>query len=445
MLNRNENKQMKIFFGTLDELMPKEHFLRDLDNIVDFNFIYDRVESLYSNIGRPSIDPVMLIKMLLLGYLYGIESERKLEQEVRVNIAYRWFLRIELDESVPDHSTISQLRRRKFSGTTVFQDIFDEIVRKCIAAGLVAGKLLLTDSTHIKANARSDLREVINVSDTPSEYMKKLDKEAYETGLIKEPVVYSKKAKKVIKSTTDPESGLLNRPGKPNVFCYLNHQTCDSKNGIITDVYVTPGNTNDCIPHTERIEYQIDKFRLNTEAICADGGYDNCEIYNAMFKKGIKTFIPRRAKPVSNANYEDNFSGDMFVFNAHKNVYICPNGKELKYSTFNKKDRSKRYRAKTSDCQNCPFKKQCIGKSNNSRFIERNMHEEARREQAKNVNTVEYFSAMRLRQIWCEGNFSHQKEQHNLRRTLKRGIEKVTEQCLLSACALNLKRLVRAM
>lgn len=89
MLNRNENKQMKIFFGTLDELMPKEHFLRDLDNIVDFNFIYNKVETLYSNTGRPSIDPVMLIKMLLLGYLYGIESERKLEQEVRVNIAYR--------------------------------------------------------------------------------------------------------------------------------------------------------------------------------------------------------------------------------------------------------------------------------------------------------------------------------------------------------------------
>ena len=179
MLNRNENKQMKIFFGTLDELMPKEHFFRDLDNIVDFNFIYNKVETLYANTGRPSIDPVMLIKMLLLGYFYGIESERKLEQEVRVNIAYRWFLGIELDESVPDHSTISQLRCRKFSGTTVFQYIFDEIVRKCLAAGIVTGKLLLTDYTHIKANAKSNLREVIEVPDTPSEYMQKLDREAY--------------------------------------------------------------------------------------------------------------------------------------------------------------------------------------------------------------------------------------------------------------------------
>ena len=445
MLSRKENKQTKMFFGTLEELMPKEHFLRDLDNTVDFNFIYEKVELLYSNTGRPSVDPVVLVKMLLLGYLYGIESERKLEQEIRVNIAYRWFLGIELDEPVPDHSTISQLRRRKFNGTTVFRDIFDEIVYKCIEAGLVTGKLLLTDSTHIKANAKNNLREIIEVPDTPTEYMQKLDREAYENGLVKEPITYPKKTKNVTKSITDPESGLLNRPGKPNIFCYLNHQTCDSENGIITDVFVTSGNTNDCVPHSKRLEYQIDKFGFETEAVCADGGYDNCEVYEAMFKRGIKTFIPRRTKPVSKANYEEDFNSNKFIYNEEKNVYICPAGKELKYSTFSKKNRTKRYCAKTSDCRECPFKNQCLGKSKNSRFIERNMHEEARREQVKNVNTPEYFSAMRLRQIWCEGNFSHQKERHNLRRTLKRGIEKVTEQCLLSACALNLKRLVKAM
>lgn len=167
MLNRNENRQTKMCVVTLEDLMPQEHFLRDLDKCIDFSFVYGKVEALYSNTGRPSVDPVLLVKMLLIGYLYGIESKRKLEQEIRVNIAYRWFLGIELDEPVPDHSTISQLRRRKFSGTTVFQDIFDEIVRKCIEAGLVTGKLLLTDSTHIRACARNDLREVIQVTDTP--------------------------------------------------------------------------------------------------------------------------------------------------------------------------------------------------------------------------------------------------------------------------------------
>ena len=233
MLKRAESKQMKMSFVTLEELMPQEHFLRDLDRLVDFDFIYDKVVDLYSNTGRPAIDPVVMIKMMLIGYIYGIDSERKLEQEITVNIAYRWFLGIDFDERVPDHSTISQLRRRKFDGTTIFRDVFDEIVRKCFEAGLIDGKLLLTDSTHIRANARNDLREVIEVPDTPSEYIQKLDREAYELGLIKEPVEYdTTKTKEITKSVTDPECGLMKRPGKPTGFHYLNHQTCDSKHGL---------------------------------------------------------------------------------------------------------------------------------------------------------------------------------------------------------------------
>ena len=119
MLKRAESKQMKMSFVTLEELMPQEHFLRDLDRLVDFDFIYDKVADLYSNTGRPAIDPVVMIKMMLIGYIYGIDSERKLEQEITVNIAYRWFLGIDFDERVPDHSTSSQLRRRKFDGTTI--------------------------------------------------------------------------------------------------------------------------------------------------------------------------------------------------------------------------------------------------------------------------------------------------------------------------------------
>lgn len=446
MLKRYENRRTKIFCSTLEELMPKNHFLRDLDRLVDFTFIYDKIENLYSNTGRPSIDPVIIVKMLLLGYLYGIDSERKLEQEIHLNIAYRWFLGIGLDTSVPDHSTISQLRRRKFKNTDIFQELFDEIVRKCIDVGLVDGKLLLTDATHIRANARNDLRKTIEVPDEPSEYMKSLDKEAYETGLIKEPIKYEQtQTKQVIKSITDPESGLLKRPGKPIAFCYLSHQTCDSQHGIITDVFVTSGNVKDSIPHRERIEYQINKFNFKTKAICADGGYDSCEIYHHMFQQNIKTYIPRRKKPQVNPNYEANFDCDKFIYNKEKNIYICPANKELSYSCFNKKSRVKRYTAKKSDCQTCHFKTNCIGKSKNERRIERHLHEESRQEQVKNIITPEYFIAMRLRKIWCEGNFSHQKERHNLKRTRKRGIEKVTEQCLLSACALNLKRLVKAM
>ena len=444
MLKRDGDKQLKMTFLTLEELMPGKHFLRDLERCVDFSFIYDIVEPLYARVGRPSIDPVLLVKMLLLGYLYGIPSERKLEQEVRVNIAFRWFLGIDFDEPVPDHSTISQLRRRKFGGTTLFQDIFDEVVRKCMAAGLVSGKLLLTDSTHILANAAKEKREIIEVPDTPSEYVKKLDREALEAGLLEEPVTYSEKTKTVTKSTTDPESGLMNRPGKPNAFCYLDHQTSDAESGIITDVFVTPGNVNDCTPHTSRLETQIDKFGFETEAVCADAGYDNSEVYDAMLKRGIRTYIPKKRKPNNTPSYTEGFEPEAFTYDPEADVYLCPQGKILAYSCYNKNGHKKRYLAAKKDCSNCPCRQQCVGSSKNSRMVERMLHEEARQEQAKNRNAPEYFAALRLRKIWCEGNFSHQKAEHNLRRTYKRGIERVTEQCLLSACAMNLIRLVKA-
>lgn len=140
MLRIEEEKQLKMFCGSIEDLMPKEHFLRDLEKYVNFGFVYDKVKDLYSNKGRPSIDPVTIIKMLLIGYLYGINSERKLEQEIKINIAYRWFLGLELEDAVPDHSTISQLRRRKFKDTTIFQEIFDEVGRKCMEVALLAAK-----------------------------------------------------------------------------------------------------------------------------------------------------------------------------------------------------------------------------------------------------------------------------------------------------------------
>ena len=445
MLKRAESKQMKMSFVTLEELMPQEHFLRDLDRLVDFDFIYDKVAKLYSNTGRPAIDPVVMIKMLLIGYIYGIDSERKLEQEITVNIAYRWFLGIDFDERVPDHSTISQLRRRKFDGTTIFRDVFDEIVRKCIETGLVSGKLLMTDSTHIRANANHEMREIIEVPDTPTEYMQKLDREAYELGLIKEPIEYdTSKTKSVTKSSTDPECGMMKRPGKPVGFHYLDHQTCDAENGIITDVYVTAGNEHDSTPHTQRLEYQIDKFEMKTEAICADASYDSGEVHNAMLNRNIKTFIPERTRS-GTPNYEPAFDPKVFTYDEERDIYVCPAGKVLRYSGYRKKDRRKRYTAKKADCLSCPYREQCNGHTKNPRMIDRTLHEKARSIQRQNIGTPEYRAAMRLRKIWCEGNFSHQKANHNLTRTRKRGIERVTEQCLLSACALNLKRLVKCL
>ena len=142
MMNRRDGVQQKMLCVTLESLMPEQHFLRDLDRLVDFDFVYEEAAAMYSHTGRPSIDPVVIVKMMLLGYLYGIDSERRLEREVQVNLAFRWFLGIDLDEPAPDHSTFSQLRRRKFNSTNLFEEIFDEVVRICMGRGLITGKLL---------------------------------------------------------------------------------------------------------------------------------------------------------------------------------------------------------------------------------------------------------------------------------------------------------------
>jgi len=203
-------------------------------------------------------------------------------------------------------------------------------------------------------------------------------------GLIKEAVKYDlSTAKEVIKSTTDPECGVLKRPGEPKGFYYFSHQTCDAENGIITDVSVTPANANDCTVHTAQLENQIDKFGFKTESICADAAYDNSEVYDTMLKRGIKTYISKKSKPNQKANYTDKFSPEKFTFDSDKNLYICPTKKELRYSCYNKNKHLKRYQAQKRDCFNCPFKQQCIGKSANLRYIERNMHEEARQIQVK--------------------------------------------------------------
>lgn len=177
MMDRDRDNQGTYMYVNLDEYEPSDHVLRTIRDNIDFSFIYDKLESFYSDKGRRSVDPVKLIKMLLIGYIFGIPSERQIEEQVKLNLAYRWFLNLDLADRVPDHSTISQNRRRRFKESNIIQELFDEIVRLCISEGLVTGEVVVTDLTHIKASASNQRKEVIKVKCTPSEYILELDKE----------------------------------------------------------------------------------------------------------------------------------------------------------------------------------------------------------------------------------------------------------------------------
>jgi IS5 family transposase len=305
---------------------------------------------------------------------------------------------------------------------------------------MVNGKKLLTDSTHIKADVANHKRETITVTQELSEYMQKLDEAALADGLIKEVSKPKETPRNVTKSTTDPDSGILKRPGKPGGFHYLNHQTVDGDSGIITDVHVTAANTTDHQHHAERIKHQLEKFGFSTEAVGGDSGYDEPEMHAEMLKLGIKAYITRKARGTKK---EDTYSRSDFTYIKEQDAYICPYGRTLKFSTFKKGQGTKRYSSKVADCRNCPLKDKCISGSGKVKHIEHSYHYLEYEEQHLNDTTSMFLEVQRLRNIWCEGTFSHQKARHCLSKAKMRGIVQTKGQCLLSACAVNIKRLIK--
>lgn len=456
MMTRAENKQIKFHMVTIEDLVPQEHFLRKLDQLVDFSFIYKEVEADYcGNNGRPSIDPVVLVKYLLIGFLFGIESERRIEQEIQVNMAYRWFLRLDLDERVPDHSTISQNRRRRFNGKNVFRRLFEQVLLQCMEKGLVEGNTILTDSTHIKANASFKKNIRVMAEKEAAGYMERLDfYEAQERSRLEASGAIKTQRKgrgkkermKVEKTvnTTDPEAGMMRRPGKPEGMHYLSHQSVDAAHGIVVDVAVTPGNANDSEPYLERIEYMRSHLGLPIKTAGADSAYGTSLICQAMEDMGIQLYTPGTTGGV---NYKVEFTREDFRYDKQADCFICPAGKKL---TLRSPEREyfnicRTYRADRKDCRSCPMLSRCVSDSHRSRSVRVNIFEEAVKRCREREGTPAHHYILNLRQIWCEGSFAAQKARHNLRSLYRRGLEAAEDHYLLSAMALNLKRTVKCL
>ena len=280
MLKPSKSRQSKLELVYIENLVPEDHLLRKIDKYIDFSFINEICKPYYcADNGRPAIEPEIMFKMLFIGYLYGIRSETRLVEEVKVNLAYRWFLGYGIEDKIPDASVIWQNRVRRFNGTDIPRRIFNEILRQAIENKLVDGKVLYSDSTHLKANANKNKFEEEIVEKESQAYIKELNNSINEDRIAhgKKPLEFEeapvktekeenedyfdddenkkgggKGTKTIKKSTTDPESGFMHRDGKPKGFFYLDHRTVDSKHTIITDTYVTPGNVNDVKPYIER-------------------------------------------------------------------------------------------------------------------------------------------------------------------------------------------------
>jgi len=442
MIQKQDTVQLKQEFICIEDMVPKDHLLRKIDRHISFSFIYEKTKDLYSDIGRPGIDPAVLIKMMLIGYLFGIRSERRLEQEIKVNVAYRWFLGLGLSDSVPDHSTISQNRRRRFKGTDIFRQIFDEIVRQSIDSGLVSGKYLFTDSTHLKASANRNRREKVEVEQSPKDYLDELEmavnieREAHGKKPLPQGGDKPPEKKKINRSLTDSDSGYMCRDRKGEGFYYLNHVTTDSKHNIITDVHVTPGNVNDSVPYLERLDYQIEKFNLGVDGVGLDAGYSTAAICKGLDDRGIFGVIPY----IRSRRKGFKIQKRHFKYDSEEDVYICLEGQKLCYRTTNRSGSSE-YVSDPKICGSCKSLSECTKSKNKIRTVTRHVWQKYKDQIRKNILTSLGKYLRQKRRETVERSFADAKELHGLRYARYRGLENVTEQCLMTAAAMNIKKM----
>lgn len=447
MLRDKGHIQQEYEWVLIEDLVPQDHILRKIDKYIDFSFIRELTKDLYcENNGRPAIDPEILFKMLFIGYLFGIRSERQLIRDIEVNVAYRWFLGYTLKDKIPDDSTISQNRRRRFKDTDISQKIFDQIVLQAMDKGLVEGKILYTDSTHLKANANKNKFAIQKVQQSTKAYVEELEK-----AIDEDRIAHGKKplkkddddndgpeppTKNTRISTTDSDSGYMVKDNKPKGFFYLDHRTVDGKHNIITDVYVTGGNINDVDPYLDRLDEQIRKFDFKVKYVGLDAGYNTNVICKGLGERGIQGAIAYKLGPHEKGKY----TKTNFQYIKEWDVYTCPNGYFLKYKTTSRIG-YRDYISNKNNCDQCPKREICLTGKNEIRTLRRHVWEDYKDKVNLFTRSDRGKAIYKRRKETIERSFADSKELHGLRYCRMRGRQKVSEQCLLTATVQNMKKI----
>lgn len=440
MFNKIENIQSEIILYSLEDLVPQESIYRKIDKYIDFTFIYDKVKDLYcQNNGRNCVDPVVLFKLVFIQTIDGIKSMRKTCEKIKVDLEYRWFLGIPLGKSTPHYSTFSQNYIRRFQGTTIFEEIFTQIVEQAINLNLVSGETFFTDSTHKKANANKNKfhEEVQKVVKQRKEWLEKeinaeRKNQGYKEFKFKEEI----EEKKIKVSNTDSESGYYHRDNKEKGFMYLDHRTVDSKCNIIVDCHITKGNVHDSQPYISRMEYIKNKFGFNIKEVGVDSGYDTTDIKKYFEDNNIFGVIAYRRYQQGNTNirkYE-------FKYNKEQDCYICPKtGVTLPYT--GRVDRNGyKYYSDRENCQGCPHINECC-RAQGYRIIRRLICEELNENARERRLSERGKQLYKLRKEKIERSFADSKNNHGYRYAMYRGIEKNQNYTWLICAAQNMKNI----
>ena len=437
---KDRSIQQQIQFIALEDLVPQDHILRKIDRAIDFSFIYEEVEGLYSpyDMGRPGIDPVSLFKIVFIQYLFGIRSMRQTIKEIDVNVAYRWFIGYGLLEQVPHFSTFSKNYARRFQGTAVFEHIFQHILEEAVNAGFVDASAIFIDGTHIKASANKNKSERVTVTKPVKQYQKELDDEIgwdrEKQGKGKLPPREEKQETTITQSKTDPESGLFVKGEHERQFAYVANTACD-KHNFILDFVVGAGNIHDSQMFHNLYE-KLERISQATESIVVDAGYKTPGIAREILQDGKIPVVPYK-RPMTKEGF---FKKQEYVYDEYYDCYLCPENQVLKYATTNREG-YREYKSDPKICQTCPKREQCTLSRNHTKVVTRHIWADYS-EQAEEYRYVpKYREIYKQRKQTIERVFADAKEKHGMRYTMLRGLAKVTMQVTLTFACMNLKKL----
>jgi transposase len=441
MMGRQSGDQASLIYEfCLDDRVPKNHLLRRINVFVTAALadVHEQLYPHYSEIGRPSIDPELMIRMLIVGYCYGLRSERKLTQEVELHLAYRWFCRLDLDDKVPHHSTFSENRLHRFRESDIFRHIFECVVAACMAAGLVKGEGFAVDASVMEANASRyhgkapeelDWTEKQRQKRAVAEYLVALEDES-------EPNP-DRKPPKVI-SPSDPQSAWTAKANKRVQFGYGLNYLIDIENAVIVDVEATPARTYDEVVATQTmLDRTEQRFNLKPKRLAADTAYGTGKFLGWLVKK--KKIIPHIPVWEKSDRRDGIFSRSDFRWDSKRGVYVCPNGKLLRTSGTVHDGRTLLYRASKRDCHVCPVRAKCCT-SLDARKIPRDLHEDAR-DIARRKMKTKAFAKSRDERKRVEMRFAHLKTHHGFERMRLRGLSGARDEFHLAAIVQNLKTL----
>lgn len=433
----------------LEDHVPDDHLLRGIDRFLDLGDVRQMLKPFYCSIGRPSIDPELMIRMLIVGYCFAIRSERRLCDEVHLNLAYRWFCRLGLDGKVPDHSTFSRNRHGRFRDSDVLRHVFETVVRRCLDEDLIGGESFAVDASLIAADAnkqRSVPGHEWSVEDIPADagravrdYLATLDDAAFGAA--------SEVTPKFV-SPSDPAAQWTGALRGPAFFAYADNYLVDTDNAIIVDVEACRA-IRQAEVGTARsmIERTMDRFGLYPESLAGDTAYGAAEMLSwLVHEHGIEPHIPVIDK---SSRTDGTFSRADFRYDAGEDRYICPGGKNLRqYRLAGRMAKAKppedgllRYRAKKADCENCALKRRCCP-NQPARKLLRSIHEGAR-DMARDIAKTEAYETSRRNRKKVEMLFAHLKRILKLGRLRLRGPNGARDEFLLAATAQNLRKLAK--